>query len=441
MSDYNINFSAQNKNYDLSLKKTDVHSKNAVTVGGRSYEILGGEEALSLVKKAMPHSSLEFETITHLESFLKENIPDVKVNKFAEKIASGSLENLKEISLDKREVAKTQIIEYLESVVKTQDFRGSVSVVRGGEPLIDQGFGIANDKGDKITDTTIFHLASVSKQFTAVATLLLEQQGKLSVDEPISKYLPKEFKDNPRWEKVTIHQLLNNTSGIPGYDVDENPKEYEPKEIIKEIENKDLKFEPGTAWEYSNSGYALLGVIIEHVSQQSYGDFMKENIFGKLGMSSSGYGSSYNKEDAAVGYQKGESSSKLSQIDKQEIHLSKAFSSGGLYSCSKDMKLWDAALYDEKFLKPESREKMFKIVEMPPHDKPEARVGYGYGFFLAEDPKVGLVAFHEGHVPGFASFISRYPKTHDCILVLSNNYEISGPEIGFKIEDILSANK
>ena len=178
------------------------------------------------------------------------------------------------------------------SYVTSGKFMGSVLVARGDQILLNKGYGSANLEWNIPNDpSTKFRLGSLTKQFTAASILLLEERGKLSVSDPVKKYLP----DAPAaWDKITLYNLLTHTSGIPSFTgfpdyAESEPFATTPANLVARFRDKPLEFEPGTKWNYSNSGYALLGYLIEKVSGESYADFVQKNIFTPLGMKDSGY--------------------------------------------------------------------------------------------------------------------------------------------------------
>lgn len=179
--------------------------------------------------------------------------------------------------------AQKDMANQIDQLLTKRNFSGSILVVNNGRIILDKGYGLANleDKTANEPDT-VFRLGSITKQFTAAAILLLEERGALTVDDPLSRYIP----DYPNGDKITIHNLLTHTSGIPEYlqyvdQSDDYP--YTPAELIDLFKHEPLSFNPGEKFTYSNSNYILLGYIIEQVSQMTYEEFMKENIFKPLG--------------------------------------------------------------------------------------------------------------------------------------------------------------
>ncbi len=186
----------------------------------------------------------------------------------------------------------TKADEYINALVRLNRFSGTVLVSRGGQVLLSKGYGLATEEQDTPnTPQTKFRLGSVSKQFNAMVILLLQERGKLSVQDSVCKYVPE---CPAAWQPVTIHQLLTHTSGIPSYTEFPDNDEYERKPMtisatIERFKNKLLEFKPGERFHYSNSGYALLGYIVERASGKPYEEFLQENIFEPLHMLNSGY--------------------------------------------------------------------------------------------------------------------------------------------------------
>ncbi|MGI9262347.1 MAG: serine hydrolase domain-containing protein, partial [Woeseiaceae bacterium] len=183
---------------------------------------------------------------------------------------------------------------YLDATYSADRPGAAVVIAKAGEVIHEQGYGLANvEHGIANTPETIFRVGSVTKQFTAAAIMLLQQRGELSVDDPIGKYLP----DYPtHGHEITIYHLLNHTSGIksytgiPGY-MDQGVRpDLTTEELVDVFRNLPMEFAPGDAWNYNNSGYVLLGAIIEKISGQSYAEFVADNISGPLELGSTLYG-------------------------------------------------------------------------------------------------------------------------------------------------------
>jgi CubicO group peptidase (beta-lactamase class C family) len=299
--------------------------------------------------------------------------------------------------------------EYMNACVKVKRFCGAVLVSRGEATLFTKGYGFANAEHEvPNTPRTKFRLGSITKQFTAMAILILQEQGKLKVDDPITKYLD----DGPKtWESVTIHHLLTHTGGVPSYtdDLTYVTKMMMPetvKSMIARFRDKPLDFKPGEKFHYSNSGYFLLGAIIEKVSGKSYEAFLKEAIFDPLGMHDTGYDHAATLlARRASGYNRGESG----LTNAAYLDMAQPYSAGSLYSTVEDLARWDRALRDGKLVSKKSYAKMYAPVKND----------YAYGWVVTTT-KGRMQIEHGGGINGFATEILRYPKEHVCVIVLCN---------------------
>jgi CubicO group peptidase (beta-lactamase class C family) len=293
-------------------------------------------------------------------------------------------------------------------------FNGSVLVAEHGKVIYKKGLGLANMEWDiPNTPDTRFRLGSITKQFTATLILQLVAQGKIKLDGKLSDYLPDYRKDVG--DKVTVHQLLNHTSGIPSYtglpgffqDVSRNP--YKVDDFVKKYASKDLEFEPGTKFSYNNSGYFLLGAIIEKVTGKPYEQVLKENIFEPLGMKNSGYDHFDTLiQKRAVGYQK----TADGYVNAPYLDMSIPYAAGSLYSTVEDLYLWDQALYADSVLSSSSKELMFK---------PNLS-NYAYGWTITKtsfDANVPVIT-HNGGINGFSTTIIRFPAEKNLIVMLDN---------------------
>jgi len=306
---------------------------------------------------------------------------------------------------------------YLSKLTKARLFSGSVLIARNGKVLVRKGYGEADRKrhGGN-TAQTKFRLGSLTKQFTAMAILILQAQDKLNVHDRICIHLPN---CPTSWQAITIHQLLTHTSGIPDF---ARFPDYQstmalpssPTETIARFKEKPLDFQPGKKFSYSNSGYVVLGAIVEQASGKSYEAFLKDHIFVPLQMVNSGY--DHNKGDLAVGYR--------GQTDVADfIDMSIPYAAGGLYSTVEDLYRWDQALYTNKLIPKSLRDKMFTSF---------GGFGYGYGWGIG---KAGdrSVASHIGGVQGFTSSITRYSNDKVVIIVLSNQEDVNSGAIGVQL--------
>ena len=316
-------------------------------------------------------------------------------------------------SQDKAARIDTFVQKYLE----LKQFNGAVLVAEDGKIIFSKGFGYA-DVENKIPNKadTKFRLASVTKQFTATLIMQLAEKGKIKLDGKLTDYLPYYRKDVG--DKITIHQILSHTSGLPNYTdnrkfmQDEVKTKVNPKDFALKYCSEDLVFEPGTKWAYSNSGYFILGLVIEEVTGKTYEENLQENIFTPLGMTNSGLensGKTY--ENKANGY-----TNLLGEFKPARfLEMSIPYSAGSIYSTVEDMFKWDQALYTEKILTNSSKETMFTPVLN----------NYGYGWQIIEQPLGDLkkkVITHSGGIFGFNSLETRLVEDNKYVMVL-NNFE------------------
>ena len=301
----------------------------------------------------------------------------------------------------------------VQSYVSAKTFMGTVLVARGGDVLFSKGYGMANLEWDiPNSPSTKFRLGSVTKQFTAASILLLEERGKLKVEDPVKKYMP----DAPAaWDKITIFHVLTHTSGIPSFTgfpdyKQTEPFETTPEKLVARFRDKPLDFQPGEKWSYSNSGYVLLGYLIEKISGQSYATFVQENIFTPLGMKDSGYDSNSKIiPHRAAGYTPGEGG----PVNAGFIHMSIPFSAGSLYSTTEDLLRWERGLFGGKVLSAASLQKM-----TTPFKEDYA---FGLGVHTTGGHKV---IDHGGGIEGFNTHLAYYPEDQLTVVVLGN---LNGP--------------
>src|ERR1044071_511331 len=311
-----------------------------------------------------------------------------------------------------------RIDELMSQYHKYQQFNGSVLVADNGKVIYKKGFGLANMEWNiPNAPDTKFRLGSITKQFTATLVLQLVEQGKIKLDGKLIDYLPEYRKDTGA--KVTIHNLLSHTSGIPNYtalpgffqNVSRNP--FTVDDFIKKYASGDLEFEPGTKFVYDNSGYFLLGAITEKVTGKPYEQVLKENIFDPLGMKNTGY----DHWDTIISKRAtGYSRSARGFHTAAYLDMSIPYAAGSLYSTVEDLYLWDQALYGDKVLSAKSKELMFK---------PNLN-NYGYGFVitkatLAPPAKLQVpVIQHNGGINGFNTVIVRMTNDKRLIVLLDN---------------------
>jgi D-alanyl-D-alanine carboxypeptidase len=306
---------------------------------------------------------------------------------------------------------------YIRSEVATHFFRGDVLVGIDGKIVFEKAYGMGDEEWSaNNTVHTKFRIASLTKQFTAACILLLQERGRLNVHDPMSRYLsglPE------AWQEITIHQLLTHTSGIPNSaNSSENAKSDRtgatPEQLIAPVADKPLDFTPGTNWKYSNTGYVLLGMIVEKISGQTYADFLKSNIFEPLRMRDSGYDRARDIiKERASGYDIIDGHI----VNADFVDMSVPFSAGGIYSTVEDMYRWNEALAQNgKLLSADSLKQMFTEYPEATHEGQH----YGYGVVISRLKFGRLLYYHGGGVEGFTSVIQRYPNDRACIVILSN---------------------
>jgi len=326
-----------------------------------------------------------------------------------------------------------KIIDAMFREILTNNSPGAaVLVARNGKILFEKGYGLANI-GDRVpvTPQTKFRIGSMTKQFTAAAILKLHEQGKLNLDDKLSKFIP----EYPRGDEVTIHQLLTHTSGIHNCtskpDFLQNLGVYiKPEDWIKSFENDPYDFDPGSKWSYSNSGYVLLAFISEKVSGEKYENFMRENFFEPLGMTNTGVcNSSDILEHEACGY-----SYQAGQVKKALYwDMSHGYGGGNLYSTVGDLYRWNEALFNGKALNKASLEAAFTPVHTPDDNTPRFD-GYGYGFIIQKLGGLNEIS-HGGGLHGFLSYMLRIPKENLTVAVLLNTFPESAPGMHYGLAE------
>lgn len=311
-------------------------------------------------------------------------------------------------------------------------FNGSVLVGENGNIFFEKGYGYA-DREQKLQNTpeTKFRIASLTKQFTAMLIMQLVEQGKIKLDAKLSDYLAYYRKDNG--DKITIHNLLTHTSGVPNYtstEFMENhlTKSISAKDLILTYGNGDLEFEPGSEYKYSNTGYVMLGAVIEKVTGKTYETVLQENILTPLEMTNSGYEHNDVKmTNQAIGYDNAFGSVDVSKY----IDMTIPFSAGAMYSTTEDMYKWDRALYTGILLSAEMKAKMFT-----PFLKNYA---YGWNVVPAKvsptDEKI--IYTHSGGINGFNTNIIRVESDNLVIIVLSNYSNGQASKISNDISKIM----
>lgn len=307
----------------------------------------------------------------------------------------------------------------LDALFKTQfkaDEPGAtVIVVKNGKTLLRKAYGAA-DIATKtpLTPGTVLRLGSITKQFTAVAILMLMEEGKLALNDPITRFFP----DYPTGGKViTIEHLLTHTSGIVSYTGkpdfgDGVTRNLSVAQMIDTFKNDPLEFEPGTQFHYNNSGYFLLGAIIEKASGLSYPRFLEQRIFTPLGMKDTAY---EGFERSTAPRAKGYSAKGTAFEPAAPMSMSQPYAAGALVSTVGDMAKWDAAITAGKLIKPAS----WKLAFTPYKLNPEKSTGYGYGWGVRTFQGVPAID-HDGGINGFGTYALRLPQQKIFVAVLAN---------------------
>lgn len=312
---------------------------------------------------------------------------------------------------------------------------GVISIYKNGTEMYKKAFGLA-DLENQVTMKTnmVFEIGSITKQFTTVAILQLMEQGKLQLNDPIGKYL----KDYPTQGKpITVHQVLTHTSGIPNYTnmpewANVWRKDLSPNETLNLFKDNPLDFEPGTKFNYSNSGYVVLGVLIEKVSGMPYAEYVEQFLFKPAGMNHTQFGSR-NKiiSNRVQGYQKGDT-----YVNAEYLSFSQPYAAGALMSTAADLQLWNKAIRKGILLKKES----LALATTNYKDSGQQSINYGYGFqtnSLYSSPTWE----HGGGIFGFVSYAQYFPVEDLNIVVLTNCDSYNPEAISTKLATILLNKK
>ena len=289
-------------------------------------------------------------------------------------------------------------------------------VARDGQVIWTGSCGMADLSHEiPITRSTKFRIGSITKQFTGAAILKLQEEGRLSVDDKLSKFMP----DFPRGDEVTIHHLLTHTSGIKSYTskpgfLDSAAAAATEQQMIDTFRDEPFDFDPGSKFAYNNSGYFLLGTIVAQVSGQSYGDYLHDAFFEPLGMHDTGVHAStavLRHEATGYSYEQGKTTQALNW------DMSQAGAAGSLYSTVDDLMRWNEGLFGGNVLKPDSLQAAFTPVELPSDEEP--MMAYGYGWLMGTRRGLQTIG-HSGGLQGWLSQITRYPAQNLTVVVLHN---------------------
>jgi CubicO group peptidase (beta-lactamase class C family) len=316
-------------------------------------------------------------------------------------------------SCSAQDATAAKIDDYIKSEMQKQQIPGvSLAIVKDGKVVLEKGYGFSNiEHRVPVKPETIFQSGSLGKQFTATAVMLLVEDGKINLDEKISKYLG----DVPEsWKNMTVRHLLTHTSGMADYpDKFDYRRDYTEEELLTIEKALPPVFQPGEKWEYCNLGYATLGILIHKVTGKFYGDFLQERIFKPLGMTTARVISETDiVPNRAAGYTLVKGELKNQEWVSPTVNST---ADGSLYLTVKDMVKWDAALNGEKLLKKTSLAQMWTPVKL--NDGKTAP--YGFGWALGEINKQRIIE-HGGEWQGFKSYIARYPDIGLTVIFFAN---------------------
>lgn len=338
-------------------------------------------------------------------------------------------------SQKKDDVSKA-IDEFIKTKYAADKPGASVLVTENGKVLLRKAYGLSDvDLKASLTPDHTFKIGSITKQFTASAVLRLEEQGKLSLQDNITKYLP----DYPTHGKnITIEHLLTHTSGIVSYtslpaimDKDSKAKAFTQQEIIKNFKDLPLEFDPGEQFKYNNSGYFLLGSIIEKVTGITWSEYLKKNFFTPFNMTNTS-ATEEGVVNLAPGYVKG-SDEKFVKADY--IHPAIPFAAGAIFSTVDDLRKWNEALFNNKVINKQSQKKAWDPLTL--NNGKKESYAYGWALLKLENDKV---IAHGGGIDGYLSYALYAPAKKICIIILSNNMTINVDNVGYDIARILIGN-
>jgi CubicO group peptidase (beta-lactamase class C family) len=319
----------------------------------------------------------------------------------------------------------TQVDKVLRAQMREQMIPGvSLAVIRDGKIIKATGYGLANIELDvPVTPPSIFQSGSIGKQFTATAILMLVEEGKVGLDDSITKYFPEA---PASWKPVTIRHMLTHTSGLPdifgeteadayGKGILDFRRDYTEEEFVRKFVTLPLDFQPGEKWNYSNTGYMLLGVMIHRLTGYYWGDFMQQRIFQPLGMTSTRVMSETDiVPNRSSGYRIIDGQIKNQEWVAPSLNTT---ADGGLYTNVLDLAKWDAALYTEKLLKKSTVEQMWTPVKLNPGKTYPDPYGFGWQINNANGHRV---VWHTGGNQGFFVIISRYLDDRLTIVAMTN---------------------
>ena len=321
-----------------------------------------------------------------------------------------------------------EIDKLMSTMYQRGQFNGAILVAVQGNTIYRKGFGKSNfQTGAEFTPQTPSDIGSVTKQFTAMSIMMLAERGRLSYDDPVSKFIP-EFSRSPHFSQITLRQLLNHTSGIPDYDdlgIDDSGLGQQGL-IAALLKKEDRLVMPGLKYRYSNPGYALLAMVVERVSGRQFGEFLDQEIFAPVGMSNTFVYDSPTKKNArtAIGY------GQFGQVD--DGGPTAIPGDGGIYSTVDDLFKWDQALYTDRLVNQSTLSEAFAPGEV--------RLGtstYGFGWNI-EGHGGGKYLWHQGSHAGFRAFIGRRLGERVTVIILTNKGNSKRRDINAAVQNILA---
>jgi len=381
------------------LKNYEKVNKTSVPLWGRFhyFKLLNRDNQITMKRIYQSFLAFVLSTLLLLSCEISTQKPEHKGNSFREETSFSSFDH------------------YFNNL---ENFSGNVLVAVHGKPIYEKSYGYANrELKVKNTAKTKFRIGSVTKQFTAMAIMMLQEQGKLKVTDKLSAHLP----NVPEiWKEITIHQLLTHTSGImhawalEGFGT--HMMLYTPiEDIIDKFKDQLLVGEPGEKFEYSGTGYFILAALIEKVSGESYEHFLKEELFDKIGMLNTGADvPDIVLPNRASGYV----TDSTGTYNSTFIYMPILTGGGNLYSTTQDLLQWDQSFYTNALISKESKEQMFTT----------ERNNYAYGWGVIKSDSFYKTS-HAGGVPGGRARIDRYPNKGILVVVLSNNVRNTNPEV------------
>lgn len=313
---------------------------------------------------------------------------------------------------------------------------GNVLIAEKGEVIFKKSFGIANEETKQmLNENSIFELASCSKQFTSMAIMILKEKGRLNLDDNISKFIP----ELAFYKGITIRHLLNHTAGLPDYmeimdSIFDKSKIATNKDVVSIFAKKQPKtlFEPNSNYAYSNTGYALLAIIIEKTSGETYANFLQKAIFKPLKMKNTfvytrrfapkqvdNYAFGYVYSDSLINYLLPDNLEETKMV----IWLDGIVGDGCVNSTVNDLLKWDRALYTNKLLSKAGMKEIFKVATL--NDKSKTKYGFGWG--IDDNPDYGKIVFHGGGWPGYVSYFDRHIGNDKTIIILQNHNDVTIP--------------